>query len=79
LRLGVLFGVLVFGRHNSPIEQNKLMCKGAMSIGSKPTPATVFYKSLTKRKVSVLKWTPSLGQDRGYVKSGSRCPHGIRC
>ena len=27
-----------------------------------------------------LRWTPSLGQDRGYIKSGSRCPpHGIRC
>jgi len=26
-----------------------------------------------------VKWTPSLGQDRGYVKSGPRCPHGIRC
>ena len=27
-----------------------------------------------------MRWTPSLGHDRGYVKSGSRCPpHGIRC
>jgi hypothetical protein len=23
-----------------------------------------------------LRWTPSLGQDRGYIKSGSRCPQG---
>jgi hypothetical protein len=30
-------------------------------------------------EVGTMKWTPSLGQDRGYVKSGPRCPHGIRC
>jgi len=26
-----------------------------------------------------MRWIPSLGQDRGNVKSGSRCPQGIRC
>ncbi len=26
-----------------------------------------------------LRWTPSLGQNRGHVKSGPRCPQGIRC
>ncbi len=28
---------------------------------------------------STLRWSPSLGQDRGYVKIGSRYPQGIRC
>jgi len=26
-----------------------------------------------------MRWIPSLGQDRDNVKSGSRCPQGIRC
>ena len=24
-----------------------------------------------------LRWTPSLGQDKGYIKRGSRCPQGV--
>ena len=43
-------------------------------------------KKIRKSKISIgvdvtatLRWTPSLGQDKGYVKSGSRYPHGTRC
>jgi len=27
----------------------------------------------------VLRWTPSLGQDRDFIKRGPRCPQGIQC
>jgi hypothetical protein len=29
--------------------------------------------------IGCLRWTPSLGQDRGYIKIGSRYPQGVCC
>jgi len=30
-------------------------------------------------KLGGMRWTPSLGQDRGNIKSGSRYPQGVWC
>ncbi|MBU2608205.1 MAG: hypothetical protein KKF26_02700, partial [Chloroflexi bacterium] len=40
---------------------------------------TRFNLVLREYGLGTLRWTPSLGQDRGYIKIGSRCPQGIRC
>ena len=29
--------------------------------------------------ITTIRWPPSLGQDRGNIKSGSRYPQGIQC
>ncbi len=37
------------------------------------------YSGLEIANGDEVRWTPSLGQDKGYVKIGSRYPQGVRC
>jgi len=82
------------GKKASRVDESKITCPMLVIAGGldKITPHSVVQKVAEKyRAVSTyrlfdkhshwvgLRWTPSLGQDRGCIKSGYRYPQGVWC
>ena len=81
------FGIMIAAAltyHELRVERDKLkmqLLKPILFIRSSgfPRMAKDYTQEFQRFAMWYVRWTPSLGQDRGYVKIGSHYPQGVRC